>query len=265
MVRRFRPVLAGLAFLGSIVSLPAWGSEFGRTWFDIEPYRPSYFIVGRPDTKVQFSAKLRFVPSFPLYFGYTQLMKWQLFLASAPFRDVNYEPELFYRWHFEPEPERDDENPPPPHFLDWGVFAHESNGQDGPNSRSWDRAYLRYVNGWRVGEQAALIVSVKVNAPLRLDTTTPTFLWYRGIFEFEASWVRFLADTFADSELRLRVFTGGPSHVNPFAGGQELTLRLKPRSTTFLPTFVAQVFHGYGENMLDYDRRRFVFRVGLGF
>jgi outer membrane phospholipase A len=108
-------------------------------------------------------------------------------------------------------------------------------------------------------------LSTKLIASLRTDVATADFLWYRGLYEIEAALVHFWESTFDESELRFRFFPGGPSHLDPTAGGQELTLRLKPRANTFVPTLFAQVFHGYGENMLDYKTRRFVFRVGLGF
>lgn len=254
------------ALIGALVlAAPVSANELGRTWFDIEPYKPTYFLFGRPDSKVQFSAKLRFVPTLPLYFGYTQLMKWELFFASAPIRDVNFNPELFYRWYLRPKASRNDENPEPPEWVDWGLYEHESNGRDGAESRAWDRASVRYVRGWRIGERAQLVASIKLNVPIRIDVTTPRFLWYRGLFEGEVAWIHFLSETFEESELRLRFFTAGSTYVEPFAGGQELTLRFKPRSSSFLPTFYAQLFHGYGENLLDYDRERLAFRLGLGF
>ncbi len=248
-----------------LVTGTAKASEFGNSWYNIEPYRLTYFLFGKPDSKVQFSAKMRFAQSIPVYFGYSQMMKWELLQPSVPFGDVNYHPELFYRMFFEPPPLVNDGNPAPPHYLDFGIFSHESNGRDGFESRAWDKSYLRWVRGWRVGDNAAIIVQLQLNVPYRLDPSSPDLLWYRGIFEAEVAWVRFLNETFDESELRFRLFSGGPSHVNPIAGGQELTLRLKPRAHTFLPTFVVQVFNGFGENLLDYKKERLAVRVGLGF
>lgn len=253
-----------LALALLLASVEAVASELGQSWFQIEPFKPTYFLLGKPDTKVQFSFKLRFVPTVPIYFAYSQLMKWEIFLPSAPLRDVNYEPELFYRWDLVHE-DATTRRLLPPRFVDFGIFAHESNGRDDIDSRSWDRVYLRYVTGWRVGEQTNLVVTGRINVPLRVDPATPDLLWYRGVLEGEVALVRFWNETFEESELRLRVFSAGPSHLNPLEGGQELTLRLKPRASTFLPTFVVQGFHGYSENLLDYSRKRFVFRVGVGF
>ncbi len=63
----------------------------------LERYKPSYFLLGHPITKVQVSFRVQLVRDLPVHFGYTQLMMWDLFKSSAPFRDLNYNPDLFYR------------------------------------------------------------------------------------------------------------------------------------------------------------------------
>lgn len=74
---------------------------------------------------------------FSAYFAYTQVSFWQAynFNNSSPFRETNYEPELFVQW---------DGN------VDLGDsgwklqaatfgFTHQSNGRAEPLSRSWNR------------------------------------------------------------------------------------------------------------------------------
>src|SRR3546814_557189 len=77
-----------------------------------------------------------------LFFAYTQRSFWQLYNASEsrPFRETNYNPELFYRWK--------------PHFaicsncgFDFGG-EHESNGLEVPDSRSWNRLYFAAYHEW---------------------------------------------------------------------------------------------------------------------
>lgn len=70
------------------------------------------------------------------YFAYTQISFWQAYdhRNSAPFRETNYNPELFYRFKTLPF-----------HSGNLGVdmgFEHESNGQRPPVSRSWNLAYV---------------------------------------------------------------------------------------------------------------------------
>lgn len=70
-----------------------------------------------------------------LMFAFTGTSFWQVYNAEAsrPFRETNYQPELFYQW-----------------ATDWEIFGlrftgaqvgfnHMSNGQDQFKSRSWDR------------------------------------------------------------------------------------------------------------------------------
>ena len=70
------------------------------------------------------------------YFAYTQISFWQAYddYNSAPFRETNYNPEIFYRMN--------------PYEFKQGElgsdigFEHESNGQTVPKSRSWNLIYV---------------------------------------------------------------------------------------------------------------------------
>ena len=44
----------------------------------LEAYKPNYFLMGQPETKIQGSLKVRLIQDQNLYFGYTQLMMWQM-------------------------------------------------------------------------------------------------------------------------------------------------------------------------------------------
>lgn len=110
----------------------------------LSTHRPMYMLpvaYGRGveglDTEMvfQISAKQRlFATNF--FFGYTQKSFWQIYDQdrSRPFRETNYNPEVFYRW-----------TPDPEVWHHWGVdvgLEHESNGQSLPESRSWNRVYV---------------------------------------------------------------------------------------------------------------------------
>ena len=81
------------------------------------------------------------LPNADLWFAYTQRSMWQVWnpQESSPFRSTDYQPEAIYtvpvagwlgRW---------------PGGFKWEMaqfgLAHQSNGQSGPNSRSWNRVY----------------------------------------------------------------------------------------------------------------------------
>jgi phospholipase A1 len=70
-----------------------------------------------------------------IYAAYTQLALWQAYNAriSAPFREINYEPEAFLRYRTSIEEGKFRLN-----YVAFG-FNHQSNGQIEPVSRSWNR------------------------------------------------------------------------------------------------------------------------------
>ena len=150
-------------------------------FFGIEPYKDNYFLplsyykdnpanvptryhVNDPNSPVtqdelyydnnveaefQFSLKKQISYDFfgmneLIYFGYTQTVYWQLYSYSAPFRETNYKPEIFM-------------SVPVSYALDQTIglkalkygFLHESNGQDGYQSRSWNRLYISALWQWK--------------------------------------------------------------------------------------------------------------------
>ncbi|MBS1961808.1 MAG: phospholipase A [Bdellovibrionales bacterium] len=216
----------------------------------LERYRPTYFLLGKPITKVQISFQIQVVRDVPVYFGYTQLMMWDLFKDSAPFRDINYNPELFYRFPF-------------------GVragFEHESNGKAGPDSRAWNRVSFRYGESRQRDGQTWWWWSLKASIPYGMgDEPSRQIPRYRGIWEAQIGLTDLFSDFFDVNEIFLRVYGGGRSKVNPLQGGQELTYREKTTARKVLLPLYVQIFHGYGENLLDADENRWGLRAGFGF
>lgn len=199
----------------------------------------------------QISFKLRLL-NRNLFFGYSQKSFWQLYNGndSRPFRETNYNPEVFYRWT--PQWQR-----APGLGLDVG-FDHESNGKELPDSRSWNRL---------VG--AAYYESTRQLVHLRL--------WYRipeddnraaddpkrddnpDIYKY-----------FGYGELRLqRKLFGDAKHVaalmlrgNPATGKGAVQLNYSAPFSDYV-FWNLYVWSGYGESLIDYDRS--ITRVGLGF
>lgn len=120
--------------------------------FNLFPYHENYFFPfsydtkkrsdgrNQTETKFQLSVKNPIIDNFfglneTVYFGYTHTSWWQLYNESAPFRETNYRPEIFVNIPYVSAEKTALKG------FKFG-FLHESNGQDTPNSRSWNRLYL---------------------------------------------------------------------------------------------------------------------------
>ena len=106
------------------------------------------------EVKFQISLKVPLAEDFlmenaRLWAGYTQLSLWQMYNsdASSPFRETNYEPEIF--WSLDTDGEW--LGTPLQNFA--LGFTHQSNGRGGPLSRSWNRIYANFLwadDSWAV-------------------------------------------------------------------------------------------------------------------
>lgn len=101
-------------------------------------------------TEVEFQISLKKQLSYNLFgwnefvfFTFTERAWFQIYSKSAPFREINYLPELFM-------------SVPSSDYFDrhYGLkairygYLHDSNGQDGYRSRSWNRLYINALWEW---------------------------------------------------------------------------------------------------------------------
>jgi len=157
----------------------AQAEEGQPTLVRLQQYRPIYFLFGKTDTKIQFSFKVQWIETLPVYFAYTQLMMWDVLKPSAPFRDLNYNPEVFYRWNIDHNASR---------WLDFGAFEHESNGRAGTASRSWNRLYLRFHSSLMSKNQSEskILWSIKAWLPFGYThSTSGDIPRFRGLWEIQ--------------------------------------------------------------------------------
>ncbi len=101
-------------------------------------------------TEVEFQFSLKKNLTYNIFgFGecitaaYTQHSFWQLYSESSPFRDTNYAPELYIAFPASPKIDRVTGLK----AVKWG-FIHQSNGQEGYRSRSWNRLYTEGLFQW---------------------------------------------------------------------------------------------------------------------
>lgn len=232
-------------------------------WYNSSPnYAPSSPTRGaasqerfsdqkRIETKMQVSFKSKiaedlFKSRADLWFGYTQKSDWQIYnqgRRSAPFRNTDYEPEIFIT---QPVKAR----------LPWGGrlrmlgvgFAHQSNGQSRPESRSWNKVYAMAGMEW--GKLTVIPrVWMRLFDSRGEDNDNPDLTKYLG---------------YGDVKLQYRL-----NDKHNFS----TTLRYNPKSgygaAEAAYTFpikgklqgVVRGFHGYGESLIDYNHKQ----SGIGF
>jgi phospholipase A1/A2 len=183
-----------------------------------------------------------------LWFGYTQQSTWQIFNSelSRPFRTTDHEPEVMYvyptdmhlpggwRWRYA-----------------GAGLVHQSNGQTDPLSRSWNRVYL--MGGVELDNR--FVVTGRVWKRLSEDPEkddNPDIASYIGRAELSGWWN---PDGKNSLGLTVRIFGKGSQRL-------EYTRALGDPATNNL-RFVMQLFNGYGDTLVDYNRKRTVFSVGL--
>jgi len=187
-----------------------------------------------------------------LWFAYTQQSSWQLFngAISRPFRATDHEPEMMYvyptnltlpggwRWR----------------YLGAGI-AHQSNGQALPLSRSWNRTYL--MTGVELDSRfqiAARFWNRIAEDPAKDDN--PDIADYIGRAEFIGRW-NFDRDNTFGLTLRNNLRSSGHGSLRLEwlkALGDPVTSNLRLHT---------QLFHGYGDTLVDYNRKRTVLSIGL--
>lgn len=186
-----------------------------------------------------------------LYAAYTSCSWWQTYNAdkSRPFRETNHEPELFLVYD-----------------TDFNVLgfrgssvilgaSHQSNGQGGSLSRSWNRVYANLVL-----ESGGMVVSIKpwYRIPEKKKVSpddpggddNPDIRRYMGSGE--------LGFLFRHSRHTLTILLRNnlrSENRGAFEVGYSYPLTGKIKG-------YLQLFEGYGESLIDYDHR--VTRAGVG-
>ena len=178
-------------------------------------------------------------------FAYTQKVWWQIYADSSPFRETNYEPEIFITL---PTSSKWDK------LLDLKAlrfgFVHESNGRAKEQSRSWNRLYVGTI--W---QHKTLFTNIRAWYRIpESDDDNPDIEDYMGygdisfIYLYGKNQVGVLLRNnldFSDNKGAVRIDWSRP-----------------------LPDFkdsfwYVKFFDGYGESLIDYNRH--VRKLSLGF
>ena len=199
------------------------------------------------EVKFQVSLKAPLLEDFwydaTLYFSFTAVSWWQLYNQdlSRPFRETNYEPEIFIarpaNWQFGPV---DSE------LVSFGYW-HQSNGRDVPVSRSWDRLFVSYVfrtgswyvsvkPWWRIPEDQ----SYPVTSPKRDDN--PDIERYLGHFDLN------IIKPMGNHVFELLLRNNLRRDNNKGSGQIEYSFPINSRFKGMV-----QVFTGYGDSLINYN------------
>jgi phospholipase A1 len=227
------------------------------------PFSPTHGLAdtGRDyrHTEAKFQVSLRtkaieglLLPGADLWLAYTQRSLWQLWTPSesSPFRSTDYQPEAIYVL---PVPARFSQLPGGWHWrmLQLG-FAHQSNGQSDPLSRSWNRVYATAAL-----EHGEVGLQVTLNRRTRETGTddNPGITRYIGNTELAAFWL----PGRATASLTWRLH---PLRLDRGSLQFDWTYPLDEEQPDGLRWYV-QVFSGYGETLLDYNHRQTSIGLGL--
>lgn len=245
--------------------------ESGRNPFSITTHRTNYLFpvsynanqsrekfstvangtpVDNIELKFQFSAKVNLAEQVfgnygDVFFGYTQRSWWQAYNtdASSPFRETNYEPEIFIDFDNAWE------------ALGWVntrnrvALNHQSNGRSSPLSRSWNRVYLEST--FQRGNWAFTLAPHWRIPESKKDDDNPDIERYMGYGDIRLA-----------RRLNNNHEVSGQLRGNPNAGNIGTQIDYSWPAFNSLRAHV-QYYYGYGESMVDYDHR--VHRLSLGF
>ena len=205
-----------------------------------------------------------------LYVAYTQTVWWQLYEKSSPFREMNYQPEIFIAV---PTSKTLDE--------EFGLkairygYLHESNGQDGYRSRSWNRLHVSGLWQW---DNLFLATRIWYRLPENLKSDN----YYNGN-GFEADGTETDPNEVGDDNPNIEEYMGyGDINLHYLYGKHQIATMLrynfgvggKQRGAVEFnwsyPFFhsknmfwYTKAFNGYGESLIDYNRN--VTKVSFGF
>ncbi|MGB7453839.1 MAG: phospholipase A [Lysobacterales bacterium] len=230
-------------------------AAYNSKGYEPELFREQYSdpSIKFDDTEAQFQISLKaplWVDLFDrvdIYAAYTNRSFWQVYNSelSSPFRETNHEPEVWAQL-----------------TPSWEIFGfrnlansigvvHQSNGQGGVLSRSWNRVYANFVfakgnfafgfKPWlRISEDAA-------------NDDNPDITDYMGHFEWRAGYE--WKDNVFSFMSRNNLESGFDKGAIEF--GWSFPLWKYP----YLKGYI-QYFNGYGESLIDYNHR--VNRIGIG-
>ncbi len=212
----------------------------------------NYSILGAHDIKMQASFKYRLVEKKKLFLTVTARLFWGIYEQSNPLTDIEFNPELFYRF---------DGNKDGLISADAG-FYHLSNGRDSTASRAWDQLFVRF-NAHPVKEPFDLFWVTNVFATINKSDYNADIYRYSGFWDTKLLAHQLLGRSGENLDLEFKL-TSGKNGVPFDRGSIQLGAKYKvPGGLN--PYLYAEYFKGYAETILDYNKRSEELRAGIAF
>lgn len=263
--------------ISAIAERVALEEQASSNRFAILPHRPNYvlpvtyakintepygdILQGREfdDVEAKFQVSLKYIAvedlfhdNFDVEFAFTATSWWQSYNSdiSAPFRETNYEPELIFNYK---KPWRFFGVPVANSFLS---LSHQSNGQAGQLSRSWNRviAGVAFSEGdltWGLETWWRLPEDDKAFPGSPEGDDNPNIEKYMGYGQFGALW-QIAEGHHLDVLLRNNLRSDNKGAIQL---GWSFPLSKHLRG-------YVEYFNGYGESLIYYDQH--IQRLGVG-
>lgn len=227
-----------------------WVSEEALS--PVEMYKNNYILFGdkgdqvKAYTSFKYSLLKRYKSG--LFLGYSQKLMWSLYERSSPFWDINYSPEVFIKSKYIFSDYVD--------FIKFGLYEHNSNGRDGPESRSIDRGYVQ--SQWSMGNKVNFGVNLKGFYYYSMENKNSDYNRYSNYYEAKVFLSLGETDD-EDSKDEIYVKFGGLD--KGFVEGGFISRKIWVMN----PRLYVQAYHGYVESLLRYDERETRIRLGIIF
>lgn len=241
---------------------PNFVLPFSLTSINQEPYMDTPVASELDDVEIKFQVSLKYLfmqdlifKDLDLQFAFTTTSWWQAYNSeiSAPFRETNYEPEVILNYHHS-----------------WSLFGlpveqtslsfnHQSNGQTGQLSRSWNRIILGFAFAatdnvlWGFRTWYRLPEDEKLTALDPSGDDNPDMEKYMGYGELGGLW------SISDKNSLEFLFRNNLRN-NGNKGAIQLgwSFPINDRIQGYV-----EYFNGYGESLIYYNHH--TQRLGIGF
>jgi phospholipase A1 len=230
--------------------------------FNLYPYKKNYLLpvdynFNEREERKQIETSFQISIEKPIsynFFGlnesisaaYTQRSFWQTAKESSPFRETNYEPEVFIQF-----PYKNNEI-----FKAYKIsIMHSSNGKNDEESRSWNRAY---IEAYFQLSNLFLVPKIWYRIPEESnddDNSNIEDYYGQGELSLLYAYKKHTFEVMLRNNLNFDATNKGAVELN-------WTFPLPEFLSTENSYGLIQVFSGYGNNLIDYDRE--INKIGFG-